>query len=88
MAVMSSDSDNEKQVAAVTTHQEDERNDTPIVVDVEMERRAVRKLDWHIIPMVMWYVSLPFQPRCMHLTTLDEVPQTFEHISVTALGIR
>lgn len=47
---MSSDSDNEKQVAGATIHQENESENTPVEVDTEMERKAVRKLDWHIIP--------------------------------------
>jgi hypothetical protein len=52
--MMSSDSDNEKQAVSASVHQEEDRSDVPIVVDPEMERKAIRKLDWHIIPMVMW----------------------------------
>ena len=50
---MSSESDNEKHLAGATMHPEQDRFDPPLVFDEEMERKAVRKLDWHIIPMVM-----------------------------------
>ena len=59
---MNSDSDNEKLAGATVHTEQDVASDGPVYTE-EMERKAIRKLDWHIVPMVMWIYLMNFMDR-------------------------
>lgn len=82
---MSSQSDNEKEAAKTAVHTEQERAETPVVFDAEMERRAIRKLDWHIIPMVMWIYLMNFMDRGRYPDHQALHPTDFEQLALETL---
>ena len=61
--------------------------DAPIIVDTDMERVAIRKLDWHIIPMVMWIYLMNFMDRGLSLVVYSHTCCTNNVQSVSAMPV-
>lgn len=53
----------EKSLATVESPVETESAEVLPMVDKATEKKIIRKLDWHIVPMVMWIYLMNFMDR-------------------------